>query len=298
MAFAGTRRRTLRRYAEGLKEVFKIIVSDKAGLVGFIIIIIYILMGTIGPMVVPYPAAGNPNEVYLPPSWEHPLGTDFEGKDVFAQIVHGTPVVLTVAFLTGFLTTLIGVFLGALAGFKGGIADTIIMGTADFILTIPQFPLFAVLSALVKFKDVTMLSVLLASVSWPTLARAIRSQILSMKEREFIEAARLLGFSTFDIIFTEMIPNIMPYIAVSFMFNSIYAIYAQVGLAYLGLVPFIGENWGLMLNRAWVLGAFFYEGSIWYIISPIIAIVGLQIGFLLFARVLEVIFNPRLRVGG
>ncbi|MEM1611293.1 MAG: ABC transporter permease [Sulfolobales archaeon] len=283
------------RYNKALRSTIKILLRDRAGLVGLILILFFIALGTIGTLVINYDPKGNPAEIYMPPSLEHPLGTDFQGRDVFAQIVHGTPSVLQIAFLAGALTTLIAVLAGFAAGFLGGKVDTAIMGIADFVLTIPQIPLFAVLSALIRFSDISFLAILISSVSWPPLARAIRSQVLSIKEKEFIEASRILGFGVSEIVFIEIMPNIMPYIAVNLVFASINAIYAQVSLAYLGLVPFIGENWGIMLNRAWTFGAIFYEKSLLYIMAPIAAIVILQTGLILLSRAMEAIFNPRIR---
>ncbi len=287
--------RVSQRYSKALRNTLRILSRDRAGLVGLIIVLFFISLGTIGAMVVNYDPKGNPEEIYMPPSLKHPLGTDFQGRDVLAQIIYGTPSVLQVAFLAGALTTLIAVLAGFAAGFLGGRVDATIMGIADFILTIPQIPLFAVLSALIRFSDVSFLAILIASVSWPPLARAIRSQVLSIKEKEFIEASRILGFNVSEIVFIEIMPNIMPYIAVNLVFASMNAIYAQVSLAYLGLVPFIGENWGIMLNRAWTFGAIFYEKSLFYIMAPIAAIVILQTGLILLSRAMEAIFNPRIR---
>ena len=120
-------------------------------------------------------------------------------------------------------------------------------------------------------------------------------QVLSLKERDFIEAARALDLGTRHIIFTEMMPNLMPYIAINFIFAMTGAIYTQVGLVFLGFVPFVSHNWGVMINIAWTTGAIFYKQSIYYILSPIMAIVGFQLGAILFSRSLEEIFNPRMR---
>ncbi|MEM0262003.1 MAG: ABC transporter permease [Nitrososphaerota archaeon] len=272
----------------------QILRRNKSGTVGLAILLLFIVLGTVGPMVVPKPVS-DPSKIYLPLSWEHPFGTDFEGKDVFAQIVHGTPIVLQIAFLTGLLTILIAIVLGSISGFKGGLLDTVIMFAADIILTIPFIPLFMVLATIIKFSDARAIALLLAAFSWPSIARAIRSQILALRETTFIEAAKIIGYSTIEIIFREMLPNIAPFIAVSFIFASINAIYAQVGLAFLGIVPYIGENWGIMINRAYTYGAIFYSKSFWYNMAPILMIILLQTGLILFSRLLEDVLNPRVR---
>ena len=277
-----------------LIKPLKTIYQNKVGFIGFLIVIFYVLMAVIGPLFIPLDKSPKPELMYQPPTWEHPLGTDYEGRDILSQIVHGSRDVLYVAFLAGFLTVLIATLLGSFSGFKGGKWDFLIMAVADILLTIPQFPLLSVLAAVMRL-DYTFLAVLISVLSWPTLARAIRSQVLSLKERDFIEAAKALDLGTRHIIFTEMMPNLMPYIAINFIFAMTGAIYTQVGLVFLGFVPFVSHNWGVMINIAWTKGAIFYKQSIYYILSPIMAIVGFQLGAILFSRSLEEIFNPRLR---
>ncbi|RLF02641.1 MAG: hypothetical protein DRK00_09750 [Thermoprotei archaeon] len=168
------------------------------------------------------------------------------------------------------------------------------MSIVDVLLTIPQFPLMAVLSGMMRLDD-TSLALLIGVLSWPALARAIRSQVLSLREREFVEAARALGLGTRHIVLTELMPNLMPYIAVNFAFAMISAVYTQVGLVFLGLAPFRSYNWGVMINLAWVRGAIYYRDSVYYILSPIMAIIGFEFGAIMLARDLELAFNPRLR---
>ncbi len=277
-----------------LIDPLKIIARNKAGLVGFIGLIIYILMATVGPMLVPLDTQARPGQMYLPPSWEHPLGTDSEGRDILSQIVNGASDVLFVAFLAGVITVVIATLLGTIAGFKGGAVDAFIMAIDDILLTIPQFPLLSVLSALISLDNLT-LAVIIGVLSWPALARAIRSQVLSVKSRDFIEAARALDLGTRHIVFTEIMPNLMSYIVVSLIFAMTGAVYAQVGLVFLGFVPFQSQNWGVMINLAWTRGAIFFKDSIYYILAPIIAISGFQLSAIMFSRALEEIFNPRLR---
>ena len=275
-------------------DPLKIIVHNKAGLIGFIGLSIYIFMAIAGPYIVPLDTIPKPEQRYLPPSWEHPLGTDFEGKDIFSQIVNGARDVLFVAFLAGTITVLIATVLGSIAGFKGGLWDNVIMAVDEILLTIPQFPLLSVLAALTRLDNFT-LALVIGVLSWPALARAIRSQVLSLKERDFIEAARALGLDAKHIVFTEIMPNLMSYIVVSWILSMTGAVYSQVGLVFLGFVPFTSHNWGVMINLAWTWGAIYYKNSVWYIISPIMAITGFQLSAILFSRALEEIFNPRLR---
>lgn len=281
-------------------EPLAIIRRNRVGFVGFIILILFVLMATVGPIFIPLDTKTKPAEQrFLPPSWEHPLGTDYMGRDTLSQIVNGGGDVLAVAFLTGLVTIVIATVLGSLAGFKGGAVDAGIMYVADVILTIPQFPLLAMLAGLrvMRFSDPVPLSLLLGVLSWPALSRAIRSQVLSIKERDFVEAARSLDLGTRHILFSEILPNMMSYIAVSYIFAMTGAVYAQVGLVMLGFVPFESQNWGVMINQAWSFGTLYYPPSLWHVLSPVIVIALFQTALIMFTRCLEELFNPRLRTG-
>lgn len=275
-------------------DPLKMIARKKSGLVALMGLLVYIGMATVGPYLVPLDTQPKPWKRYLPPSLEHPLGTDFEGKDIFSQVVNGAGDVLYVAFLASSFTIVIATLLGSISGFKGGLIDSLIMAIDEVLLTIPQFPLLVVLAALIRLDNLT-LALLMGALSWPALARAIRAQILSLKERDFIEAAKALGLGLKHIIFIEMMPNLLPYIVVSWILSMTGAIYSQVGLVFLGFVPFKSNNWGVMINLAWTWGAIYYKDSIWYIISPIFAIIFFQLCTIYFASSLEEVLNPRLR---
>ncbi len=280
---------------ESLRRTFRLLTYNKVGFIGLLGVIFFVLMAFVGPYFVPLDTKTKVDKIYEPPSKTFWLGTDSEGRDIFSQIVHGGKDVLVVAFLAGIISTTIAVVLGSLSALAGGGVDGLIMALADIVLTIPQFPLLAVLAGLVKFNNVTLLAVILGVLSWPALTRAIRAQVLSLREREFVEAARALDLGTKHIILKEILPNMMSYIAINLIFAMTAAIYAQVGLVFLGLVPFSGHNWGVMLSLAWTRGAIFFKDSLWYIMSPVAAIALFQLSLISFTRLLEEIFNPRLR---
>lgn len=171
--------------------------------------------------------------------------------------------------------------------------DSIVVTITDFFLTIPQLPLFAVLAAFIQLDSLTLLGLFIGSLSWPALLRAVRAQALSLKERGLNpEAARVLDLGTWHIVFREMVPNMMTYIVISFSLALTGAIYAQVGLVFLGSVPFSTNNWGQMIADGWARGAIFFQGSIWYIMSPIVAIAIFQLAVISMTRSLEIVFNP------
>jgi peptide/nickel transport system permease protein len=273
----------------------RLLTYNKVGFIGFLIVVLIVLVSYVGPYFIPLDTDTKPDQIYQPPSAEYWFGTDHQGRDIFSQIVNGGKDVIYVAFVAALLSTIIAVGFGTLSGFVGGWVDDLIMAVTDIILTIPQFPLLAVLAAFIQLNSLTFLGLLLGILSWPALLRAVRAQALSLKERDFIEAARALDLGTWHIVFNEMVPNMMPYIAISFTLALTNAIYTQVGLVLLGLVPISTSNWGVMISLAWTRGAIFFQNSIWYIMMPVAAIVILQLAIVTMNRSLEAIFNPRLR---
>ena len=279
----------------------KILIRNKKAFVGFILLLFYILMALVGPFIVPYPQTyvcepyAPPTLLKWPPSLEHPLGCDYFGADIWAEIVWGAPIVLQIAFIAGFITTFIGITVGMVAGFKGGKVDAVLMAITDIVMTIPGLPLLIVLATVIKAATPWVVGLLLSITAWAGLARSIRSQVLSLKEREFIEAAKALGLPTWHIVFREIMPNLMSFIAINFIFATTGAIYGSVGLYFLGILPLTTLNWGVMLNYAYTQGSYMSLSTIHYMLAPIIAIVGLQTSLILFSYAVDEIFNPRLR---
>lgn len=276
-------------------QTLRLLTYNKAGFVGFLLVIAIILMSVAGPYILPLDTKTKVDQIYVTPSLQHPLGTDHQGRDVLSQIVNGGKDVIYVAVIAALLSTTIAVTFGTLAGFAGGWIDTIISSFTDIILTIPQFVLLAVLAAYIKLDSLVLLGGLLGFLGWAPLLRAVRAQALSLKERDFIEAARALDLGSWHIVFREMVPNMMTYIVISFALAVTGAVYAQVGLVFLGLVPISSSNWGVMISLAWTRGAIFNRDSILYIMAPIVAIALFQLGVVTMTRSLEIVFNPRLR---
>lgn len=286
----------LRTLLHGIGRFLKLMSRNKIGFLGFLIFIFFVLMTTVGTLIVPEETSADIMAIYAPPSWEHPLGTDSQGKDIMSQIVHGGRDILQMALLTGIISTFVGVSLGSVSAIVGGRFDAFLTMLADIWLTIPRFPLLAVIATLIKLNNLLVLALLLSFLSWAGLYRSIRAQVFSLKERDYIEAAVALDLGMWHIIFSEVLPNMMSYIAISFTFGMTSAIYAQVGLVFLGLVP-LTRNWGVMINLAWTQGAIFFRDSIYFIMAPVMAIALFQLSIVWMSRSLEEIFNPRLRTG-
>ena len=278
-------------------RTLRLLAVNKVGFIGFLGVVFIVLLSYVGPYFWTTQVLGDLGKIFEPPSAAHWLGTDDAGKDNWVQIVNGGKDVIYAAFVAALLSTLIAVTFGSLAGFLGGWVDSVVVIVTDIFLTIPTFPLLAVLATFIKLNNFTLLGLLLGALGWPFLLRAVRAQTLSLKERDFIEAARALDLGVLHIVFREMLPNIMTYIAISFALAFTGAIYGQVGLILLGLVPFNSSNWGLMISWGWNHGALFFKDSVWYIMSPIVAIALLQLSVITMTRSLEAVFNPRLRSG-
>lgn len=278
------------------KIAWKAIIRKKGRFIGFLIIIMFTLMAVFGPMFYPANLPINSNAVYAPISWQNPLGTDFEGTSNLALIITGARYVLFAAFMGAIFTVVFGTLLGLIAGYFIGWSDSIIMRVTDFFLTVPSFPLLVVLSTVWNFGHPVAMGFVLGITSWGGLARAVRSQTLSLRERGFVEAARGLGLSPFHILFREILPNVSSYIGMNLLMSITGCVYAEVGLFFLGVVPFHVNNWGVMLNMAvFSAGAMSSTDALPYLLSPLAALLLLTLGIVLFLDAVDEIFNPRLR---
>lgn len=223
------------------------------------------------------------------------LGSDTQGRDLFSHMVHGGASLIFTALIAGLLSTMIAVALGAGAALIGGIVDRVVTSIANFVLVIPKFPLLVVLASLIQLTNFLLLPLLIASLSWPTLMRAVRAQVLSLRERDYVEAAVALDLGRGHIILREILPNMISFVAISLIFAVTGAMYEQVGLIFLGMTPINDYSWGVMLLFGRTRGTLFNADSALMVLAPVIAIALFQVSMVMFARALEEIFNPRLR---
>lgn len=283
------------RKTSGLKDFFASIWHSGMSRAGLIILLFFLAMAIFGPMFLEEPRADYINRL-KGPSAEHWLGTDYSGKDTLVQLVLGSRNVLLVAFFAGMISITIACVVGVVSGLLGGAVDSVLMLITNVMVTIPSFPLTMVLSMVISVDNAFMFGLVLSIQAWAGLAKAIRAQVLIIKNRDFIEASRILGLNNFNIIVNDVIPNIISYIAVNFISMMKEAIMAAVGLMYLGLVPFQGNHWGTMIQLSLTAsGALMGSGAIVYFLSPVVCIVLFQLGCYLFATGLDEALNPRLR---
>lgn len=287
--------RACMRLLAALGHVFAKIFKNKLAAAGFVIIVLFILLAIVGPAIFPYDPATDFANRFQKPSWEHFLGTDEMGRDIFRQLVSGTGNVLAIAFYTGLITIAAGTVLGIVSGYVGGITDKIIQGVTNIVLTIPSFPVFLMLAALFTIESPIAFALVLSAWGWAGLCRAVRAQVMSLRERDFIQICRVMKMSRFHIIVKELLPNIASYILINFIITVRNAITGSVGIMMLGLAAYDPTNWGSMLERARNLGLV-NPKVIPLLLTPLIAIVIFQIGTILLANGLDEILNPRLKV--
>ncbi|MBT5872881.1 MAG: ABC transporter permease subunit, partial [Candidatus Latescibacteria bacterium] len=236
----------------------------------------------------------------IPPMWsegglpEYPLGTESNGKDMLAQLILGTSSSLKVGLLAASIGLLIGLILGAIAGYRGGWWDHIIRTISDAAMTIPSLVVLIVIASFIQMTDTTAMALILALFAWPGPTRMIRSQILSLRERGYVRMARLSGASAWEIMFVEMAPNMLPWLAASLTGGISAAILGATGLEALGLGPTRVPSLGLIINQA-TTNAALVRGMTWWWLPPILILMVIFAGFFLMTTGLDEIANPRLR---
>jgi peptide/nickel transport system permease protein len=230
-----------------------------------------------------------------PPSWEYPFGTDRQGRDLLAVMVAGTPLTLRIGFIAGFLGVGIGAVLAFTAGFYRGTIDTVIRSVADIGLTVPGLLVLILIAVSVKGSlTVNEMALIVASLAWLNPTRTIRSQVLTLRERGYVELAAMSGMSGPEIIFLEMMPNLLPYLAATLVSSVSAAILASIGLEVLGLGPMDAPTLGMTLY--WVnFNAAMINGWWWWWVPPIVIIVMVFLGLFFVTVGLDEIANPRLR---
>jgi peptide/nickel transport system permease protein len=275
------------------------LIRKPSGAIGLGGVLFFVILCYVGPLFIPAPPT-NVDQTRQGPTLANPLGTDNSGRSILVLLIRGGQEVISTGLLAAVLTGLLGVILGALAAYVGGLFDTVVVGVANFFLVIPTFTLLTVLSTIIRLDNVLLLGVLLATFNWPLLARVVRAQVLSLRERDYVEAAVSLGLTTRHIIALEILPNMASYIIVNLIFSFTNAIYALIGLIFLGFVPINtrNPNWGVVINISNNQGAINNPDNTWWILGPVLAIAFLQWFMFTLARSIEDAFNPRLRAEG
>lgn len=263
-------------------------------LAGVTLLGLIIIIAIVGPFLVDVAQAKVGATIpRSPPSAEHWLGTDGQGRDMFTVLILAMPQTLKVGLLAGLISLSVGVALGLIAGFTGGIVDTVIRLASDVMMTIPGIAILVLVASNVREMTVELMAVIVASLSWMVATRTIRAQTLSLRERGYVQIARLNGASGLKLIFVEVLPNLLPFIAASFVITVSNAMLATVGLEALGLGPQNDLTLGMVIYWAQFFGAII-RGMWWWWGPPIVAIALIFIGLMLTSAGMDSFANKRL----
>jgi peptide/nickel transport system permease protein len=263
--------------------------------IGIVILGIYILIAIIGPWIAPYdPSATTQQATPLPPNIHHLFGTSATGGDIFSQVLVGTRSTVLLGLITGVIATTLSVIIGTAAGYRGGYTDEGLSLLSNVFLVLPALPLLVVILGYLPHTGEVPTAIVLSLLGWPWGARVIRAQTLSLRNRDFVLAAREVGESSWRIITYELLPNEIGLIAASFVGTVLYAILTSVALAFIGVADLTHWSYGVILY--WAQGGSAVEiGAWWWYVFPGMAVAVLGMSLVLTNFGLDEISNPRLR---
>ncbi len=283
-----------------VKNTWALFKDTKVGLVGILILAFFMVMGLasfIPPLV---------NEMYIPlygadpeviglsePSLRHPLGTDYFGRDLLSQLLEGSKWALIVGTSAAAASVVLGTVVGLLSGYYRGIVDTLLQRTADVMMALPAFAIIVVIGSALRGISIWNIVILIAILGWPGTSKVIRSQVLSLRERPFVDSARVSGAGNVRIIFRHIAPNVLPLSFLYMAFGVTGAILMEAALSFIGMGDPTTVSWGMMLHWCRASG-YAYQAPFW-MIPPGVCITLLALAFYLIGVGTEQIINPRLR---
>ncbi|WBQ08124.1 ABC transporter permease [Kribbella sp. CA-293567] len=283
-----------------VRAVLRTVRNSRRLAFGLVILAVMVLLAVFSPLIVSGIGGGiDPLELaayerWLVPSPDHLLGTDQFGRDVLAMVVSALSVSLQIGAIAGLISTVVGVIVAFVAGYKGGWIDNVLSTFTGILLVIPTFPLLIALSAYAKNVTLFQVGVMISIFSWPFAAKTIRSQVLSLRSRPYVDLARVSKARDLEIITTELLPNLLPFIGVGFASSALGAIFGLVGLEVIGLGPGGVIDLGQIIFNAINTGALTLGAWPMFVV-PIVLLTLLFAALNLINIGLEEVYNPRLR---
>lgn len=264
--------------------------------IGLIMLLVVVIYGLLGPMLIPEEMAqvGSASPRLQPGDEGHLLGTDTQGRDVFAMLTYATPQTLKIGLIAGGVGIFVGTLLGILAGYFGGGVDNVIRVLTDVFITIPGMAIMIVIATNTRSMTVLLIALIVSLLAWRFPTRTIRAQTLSLRERPYVQIARLNGMNEIEIVFKEVLPNLLPYIAASFVLAVSSSILMTIGLEALGLGPQNEYTLGMMIYWSNFYGAIL-RGMWWWWFPPIVLIVWIFVSLLFVSAGMDQIVNTKLR---
>jgi peptide/nickel transport system permease protein len=284
------------RRIQAFKSSARQFARNKMGLAGLMILTVFTLMALFADVLVPearLSVTNAPGAPLEPPSAQFWLGTDELGRSVLDLVIQGSQISLLVGFLATAISMVIGSLVGLVAGYFGGWIDVILMRFTDWFLVIPFFPLVIVLAAILG-RSLFVIALVIGITTWPATGRVVRAQVLTLKERPYVERARALGASDRQIIGRHILPNVFPLIFANTILVVALAILTEATLSFLGLGDPFSISWGSILESAFAEGAISL-GAWWYLVPPGLCIVLVVLGFTMCGYAFDEILDPRLR---
>jgi peptide/nickel transport system permease protein len=277
----------------GDQGVRHLLLGTWRGRFGLGILGLTVFVAIFGNLIAPYDPYASSTDVLESPSWSHILGTTENGSDVFSQLLVGTRVSVIVGFAAALISAVLGSIVGLAGGYFGGWTDRILDATENWFLVIPTLPLMIVLARVLN-PSLTVLIAVIGLTSWAGTGRIVRAQVLTLRERAFVERARALGAGDTYIIRTHILPNTLPLIFANTVLIVAVAILSEAALSFLGLGDPTKISWGTMLENAFSSGAP-SAGAWWYVVPPGLCITVLVLAVSMLGFLFEEYINPRLR---
>jgi peptide/nickel transport system permease protein len=290
--------RSLRRARRirAFKSSARLFAKNKMGVAGLTILTVFVLLALFADVLVPeanLSVTNAPGAPLEPPSAQFWLGTDELGRSVLDLVIQGSQISLLVGFLATAISMFVGSLVGIVAGYIGGWLEVVLMRVTDWFLVIPFFPLAIVLAAILG-RGLFVIAFVIGVTTWPGTARVVRAQVLTLKERPYVERARALGASNRQIIGRHILPNVFPLIFANTILVVAVAILTEATLSFLGLGDPFSVSWGSILESAFAEGAISL-GAWWYLIPPGLCIVLVVLAFTMCGYAFDEILDPRLR---
>lgn len=288
----------LRSLINGIVTTLRLRELGFQGKIGISILAFFILISISGPIFVKYDPRERLTDNYgdlkclEPPSLQHPLGTTWQGRDVLSQLIFGARPTMIVGITAAIIIAFIGVNIGIIAGYFGGKIDMLLMRFVDIVFGLPFLPFMIVIVSLLGRSQMNVI-IAIALITWRSVARVVRSQVLTLRELPYVKAAKVMGAGDLRILYIHIFPNVLPLSILYLAFGVVWAILAHADLCFLGFGDPETVTWGKMIYSAWAVGVM--TKAFWWYLPPAICISAVASGAFFYARAFEEVANPRLR---
>lgn len=286
-----------RMFRNKTKKIMKQVLRNPMGAIGVAILSVFVFIAIFGSVISPYgiePITDGSVGQLDPQSKDHWMGTDLLKRDIFSELLYGARTSMIVGIVSAVIASVLGAGIGLYSGYVGGWKDEVIMRLNDIVLSIPWLVLMIIIAAFLGDINLTGIILIIGLTGWSGTARLVRAQVLSIRERQYIERARAIGAGDMHIIKSHVLPNAFPLVFANTILTVAISILSEATLSFLGMQPSNTVTWGTMLSDASSSSAYLI-GLYWWIIAPGLCIVFVVLGFTLLGYALDDVMNPKLR---